>query len=163
MPCCGLCDLVVCVHRDLVVRIHRVPASVHALLEPGDECFGRGWVGGKGHVVNVTDANEGADVGFVRLRGQRVTKENHGQHLALCHQRTNLLIPAQRPRQHAGDWQARVFHQYAARGSRGDQAKPGQCLLMLERKARQVVFFLIVGDQRDDVRHNSDYRAAARR
>jgi hypothetical protein len=34
---------------------------------------------------------------------------------------------------------------------------------MLERKARQVVFFLIVGDQRDDVRHNSDYRAAVRR
>ncbi len=55
-------------------------------------------VGGQGNSVDVTDAEQGIDVRFVRLRGQGVTEEDHRENLTGRNARAHLQVTTKRSR-----------------------------------------------------------------
>ena len=98
--------------------------------------------------MHVTDAHQGADIGFVRLGGQWITEEEHGQHVALGDLRPDLLIAAQWTRKHSGDLKAGEFGKDRTGRAGGDQGKMTKDVAVIEREPGQIVFFLVVSDQR---------------
>ena len=99
--------------------------------------------------MHVTDAHQGADIGFVRLGGQWITEEKHGQHVALGDLRPDLLVASQWTGKHSGDLEAGEFGEDRAGGAGGDQGKMTKDVAVIERETRQIVFFLVMCDQRD--------------
>jgi hypothetical protein len=99
--------------------------------------------------MHVTDAHQGADIRFVRLSGQWITEEKHGQHMAFGDLRPDLLVATQRTGKHAGDLEAGEFCEDRTGGAGGDQGKMAKNVAVIEREPRQIVFFLVMCDQRD--------------
>jgi hypothetical protein len=99
--------------------------------------------------MHVTNAHQGADIGFVRLSGQWITEEKHGQHVAFGDLRPDLLVATQGTRKHAGDLEAGEFGEDRTGGAGGDQGKMTKDVAVIERETREVVFFLVMCDQRD--------------
>ena len=99
--------------------------------------------------MHVTDAHQGADIGFVRLGGQWITEEEHGQHVALSDLRPDLLVAAQWTRKHSGDLEAGEFGKDRTGRAGGNQWKMTKDVAVIERETREVVFFLVMCDQRD--------------
>jgi hypothetical protein len=99
--------------------------------------------------MHVTDAHQGADIGFVRLGGQWITEEKHGQHVTFGDLCPDLLIATQWSREHSGDLEAGEFGKDCSGGAGGDQWKIAQYVAVIERESREVVFFLVMCDQRN--------------
>ena len=99
--------------------------------------------------MHVTDAHQGADIGFVRLGGQWITEEKYGQHVALGDLRPDLLVASQWTGKHSGDLEAGEFGKDRTGGAGGDQWKMTKDVAVIERESREVVFFLVMCDQRD--------------
>ena len=59
--------------------------------------------------MHVTDAHQGADIGFVRLGGQWVAEEEHGQHVPFGDLCPDLLVASQWTGKHSGDFEASEF------------------------------------------------------
>jgi hypothetical protein len=99
--------------------------------------------------MHVTDAHQGADVRFVRLRGQWIAEEEHGQHVPFGDLRPDLLVAPQWTRKHSGDLEAGEFGKDCSGRAGGDQWEMTQYVAVIERESREVVFFLVMCDQRD--------------
>jgi hypothetical protein len=99
--------------------------------------------------MHVTNAHQGADIGFVRLGGQWITEEKHGQHMAFGDLCPDLLVATQGTRKHAGDLEAGEFGKDRTGGAGGNQGKMTKDVAVIKRESREVVFFLVMCDQRD--------------
>jgi hypothetical protein len=118
-------------------------------FEPSGERNGTRGIRGERHIVHVTDAHQGADIGFMRLSGQWITEEKYGQHVAFSDLRSDLLIATQWTGKHAGDLEAGEFGKDRTGGAGGNQGEMTQNIAVIERKTCQIVFFLVMCDQRD--------------
>jgi hypothetical protein len=99
--------------------------------------------------MHITDAHQGADIGFMRLGGQWITEEKHGQHMALGDLRPDLLVATQGTGKHSGDLEAGEFGKDRTGCAGRDQRKMPKNVAVIERETREVVFFLVMCDQRD--------------
>ena len=106
--------------------------------------------------MNVAQAQQGAHIGFVGLRGKWVSEENNCHHLFLGHPRPNLLVAAQWPRQVASHAESRFTLEDAACGSGGNQVKAPQGFPVLERKQGQVQLLFVVSNERNGFSHLTD-------
>ena len=87
--------------------------------------------------------------GFVRLGGQWITEEKHGQHVTFSDLRPDLLVAAQWTGKHSGDLEAGEFGKDRAGRAGGDQRKMTKGVAVIKRESCQIVFFLVMCDQRD--------------
>jgi hypothetical protein len=99
--------------------------------------------------MHVTNAHQGTNIGFVRLSGQWITEKKHGQYMAFGNLRPDLLVATQRTGKHAGDLEAGEFRKDRTGGAGGDQGKMTKDVAVIKCETRQVIFFLVMCDQRD--------------
>ncbi len=69
--------------------------------------------------MRVADFHQSGDVGFMRMRGQRITKKNNSFNFLRANQSADLQVAAQRPRQHFSDGKAGFAFDHTARRARG--------------------------------------------
>jgi len=99
----------------------------HAALVSGkqqrrrNQKVSRGTVAGHGYVPNHRHAQQRLYVRVMRLRLQRVPKENQQIHGTLGNAGANLHVPAQRAAEQAGDGQLQLALQHAPGGASGQQ------------------------------------------
>ena len=78
-------------------------------FEPSGERDGAGGIRGERHIMHVTDAHQGADIGFVRLGSQWIAEEKYGQYVTLGDLCADLLVATQWTGKHTGDLEAGKF------------------------------------------------------
>ena len=98
--------------------------------------------------MNVAKPHQGRHVGFVRLRSQRVTEEEHRETLLLRDPGPDQLVTAQWAAEHTFYGQPGLLLQNTSGGSGGDQMKLPQCFPVFQHEQRQFQLLLVVGDQR---------------
>ena len=115
----------------------------------GDEKVRRRAVAGYGDVVDHCDAQQRLDVDVVRVRLQRIPKEDDGVDLALRDLGADLLVAAERTALQLLDGQVQVLLQEPAGRAGCDEVVAGQGVPVEARPFEQVLLLVVVCDECD--------------
>mmetsp|Transcript_15297 Transcript_15297/g.36338 ORF Transcript_15297/g.36338 Transcript_15297/m.36338 type:complete len:362 (+) Transcript_15297:1245-2330(+) len=106
-----------------------------------------GDIGGAGHVMHIAGPDQGIDVGFVGLRGHRVTQEDDAVQVTGRQPRADLQVTAQRAAEHALDHEAMGGGEPGTGGAGGHQRAAAQQGQIVAGQGNHGVLLAVVGDQ----------------
>ena len=111
------------------------------------ERFGGGLIRGQGNVVDVADAQEALDVGFVRVGAEGINEEEDGADLAGGDARGDLGVTAHRAGEEAFNFQAGGGGDAFAGGAGGNEGECGEFGAVALAEGDDFVFLLVMGDE----------------
>ncbi len=97
--------------------------------------------------MDVAHAEQGADVGVVRLSGERVDEKERGVDAAGGGERGDLGVATLRPRQQLFDLEAHLVAHEPGRVMRGDEGEAGERVAVVRRPGDEVHLLVVVCDE----------------
>lgn len=107
--------------KSLLLHLRRLRHVINLHQRRSNDKIGRRYIAGNDDVPGHGQSNESFHVAVVRLRFQRVPKEDDQVHLALGNHGTQLLIATQRACDELFHFQIQLFFNDTARGAGGYQ------------------------------------------
>ena len=115
----------------------------------GEYKIGGRAIAGHRNIPNGTEAQKGLDIGVVGLGLHWVPEKDQDINFTFRDHGANLLIAAQRATEQASYFLVECFFNEAACGTCGVELVPFQNITIVDSPLNEVVFFMVVCNQRD--------------